>query len=307
MAKRIEILWTGGLDSTFMLCLLAREHDAVIQPYYLEIERSVQKDEHYALRHLYDRIKAKGDLKATILSVKHVKQKYFMPSDDVTESYRKFAGEPYTLGDQQRYLAEFAKNHKGLCWGQEPYFENPGHITRLLLEKGKLKVAEDGFGSYLDKSDSDPDVYRLFGNLRCPIYGYSNPAMWKKICEWGYEDVFRYIRFCYFPIDGKPCGFCHKCDEKIRQDMGFLFTDAALKRNKVYRSLKGKDNQENIIFISKWGVRLEDLFWMYVSPVYREYKYKFFLKRGTGEQFLKKLTDTISLYASYFDSLLEKA
>lgn len=88
--------------------------------------------------------------------------------------------------------------------------------------------------------------------------------------------------------------------------MGFLFTEAALKRNKVYRSLKGKDNQENIIFISKWGVRLEDLFWMHVSPVYREYKYKFYLKQGRGEQFLKNLTDTISLYASYFDGLLEK-
>lgn len=301
--KRIEILWTGGLDSTFMLCLLARKYNAEIQPYYLEIERSVRKDEHYALRHIYDRLKDKKDLKATILPVRFVKQKHFMPSDEVTASYRKFAGEPYTLGDQQRYLAEFAKNHKGICWGQEPFFENTGHITRLLKEKGKLKVDADGT-SYLDESDSDPDAYRLFGNLRCPIYGYSNPAMWEKIREWGYEDVFEHMRFCYHPIDGRPCGICHKCNEKIRQEMTFLFSEEALKRYRVYETLKRKNGLKPSVVIQNKVFGFDELFWMYVSSNYKAFRFEFFSRSGSGKSFFEDVDATLSFYASYFDGLL---
>ncbi len=306
--KKIEILWTGGFDSTFMLCLLARTKSAVIQPYYLDIKRSIQKDEHRAIREIMKVLRKKKDLKAKILPVKFVKQEYFVPFDDVVKALEKYAGKPYVVGGQQRFIAEFSKTHKGICWGHERYLDKPGHITQLFLDKANWKFTEDGVG-YFTKEDCDPDVFTLFGNLTCPVASYSEPMMWEKIQEWGYEDVFEHICFCYYPIDGKPCGSCLPCNLKLTYKMDFLFAEEALNRHRIYQDLlKIKENL---------GVRnpldMATCFNLYVNPLFK----KDYLEKLERKSFIfennvlieiskEDVERNIDLYKDYFDSLLKK-
>ena len=297
--KRIELLWSGGWDSTFMLCKLAWENEAKIQPYYLDIDRPGRKEEHRAMRQIMAVLRTKKDLKGKILPVKIIPQKYYVPSEDVEQAWRKYNGEPYKVGGQYRHIAQFAKQHTGICWGQERYLETPGHMTLLLLDKGGMHFTEDGIG-YFVKEEADPDVYTLFGNLVCPIARYSEPMMWDVIRERGYKDVFEHIHFCYYPIDGKPCGMCFPCQTKLKQQMDFLFSDEALACGRVMQMLECLPHKEG-----KGISDLPELFMMYKNPGYRRDKVIGECKED--DPVLMLIRKKIETYRAYFDGLLHVA
>lgn len=76
---RIEVLFSGGFDSTFMLCLLARTKNVTIRPYYLDIRRHIRNEERRAVRNILAALHKKQDLKAKILPVKIVNPDFFVP------------------------------------------------------------------------------------------------------------------------------------------------------------------------------------------------------------------------------------
>lgn len=305
---RIEVLFSGGFDSTFMLCLLARTKNVTIQPYYLDIRRHIRNEERRAVRNILAALQKKQDLKAKILPVKIVNPDFFVPSCDVEQAWRKFKDKPYVIGGQQRYLAEFAKVHPGICWGQERYLETPGHMTRLLLDKGNWKFTDDGVG-YFTKEDCDPDVFLLFGNLTAPVAKYSEPMMWDKVKEWGYEDVFRHIRFCYYLMDGKPCGMCLPCQVKLKQRMDFLFTKDAILRGNVMRDLLANENVVQCSMDFDFGKRkkfftVSELFMMYQNPAFKKDTIRGVV--GKDDFLLLEVQNMIDSYIDYFDGLLNK-
>ena len=305
---KIEILFSGGFDSTFMLCLLARTKTIPIQPYYLDIKRHIRNDERRAIKNIINVLQKKTDLKAKILPVKFIDQKYFVPSDDVQQAWEKYKDLPYEIGGQQRYLAEFSKIHHGICWGQERYLETPGHMTRLLMDKGNWKFTNDGVG-YFTKEDCDPDVFLLFGNLIAPVAKYSEPMMWSKIKEWGYEDVFKHIRFCYYPVDGKPCGMCLPCQVKLKQKMDFLFTKESIQNGKVMRDLLDMEKlMQKSLYMSNFQksclFKISELFMMYRNSVVKQNFIRGIV--GNDDTLLLKVESIICSYTNYFDSLLNK-
>lgn len=310
MNNKVEVLWSGGFDSTFMLCFLARNTKSLVQPYYLDIDRSIRRDERSSLSVLQKVMRRFPELN-NIRSVKIVPQKFFVPGNDVVSAWNKYSGEPYKIGGQQKFISEFSKKHIGIAWGQERYFDTPGHMTRLLLEKGNWKFTSDGVG-YFDKDVCDKDVFVLFGNLVCPIAKFSERMMWEKIIEWGYRDIFRHIKFCYYPIDGKPCGMCIPCQVKMRQKMDFLFDGNAVRRYEVYNHLKQNDRccldsvDKKDIALDVGNILLSDLFFMYFSPLYLK---SWETRLGGKDNFLYrsfclKVKKLISLYEDYFNQLL---
>jgi len=311
MKNRIEVLWTGGWDSTFMLCLLAKTKNVDIQPYYIDIERQIRKEEKKAIQTIYKILKKKKDLKGNILPCKFVPVKYTKPDEDVLNSFFKFRGKPYEIGGQYKYIAQFAKTHPGICWGQERYLETPGHMTRLLQDKGSWKFDSDGVG-YFIKEDCDPDVFNLFGNLRCPIAKYSEPMMWEKIKEWGYEDVFQNIRFCYYPIDGKPCGMCYYCETKRKQKMDFLFSKEALILGDAIQEIKSQAKSLAVGNNDPFNKPLDYYFMFYKNPTFREDCLKNIVGDDESDDFVqiikeKEFDSKVSLYRNYFDKAIKKA
>ena len=292
--NRLEVLWSGGYDSTFMLCLLAKTKNVTIQPYYLDIHRYIRNEEKRAIKEIFAILKRKKDLKAKILPVKIVKEEYTQPSPDIVQAWKKYNGEPYKIGGQQVRIAEFSKTHHGICWGQERYLETPGHMTRLLIEKGNWKFTEDGVG-YFDKEDCDADVYTLFGHLIAPVAKFNEQMMWEKIQEWGYEDVFEHIRFCYYPKDGKPCGMCLPCQVKMKKKMNFLFNEEALENGRIMQKVLEKDNKRGGDLFMK-----SELFMMYKNPVFKENE---IARRFNGNSyFMREAEKEIALYKNEFDA-----
>ena len=305
--NKIEVLWSGGWDSTFMLCYLAKTFpNAIIQPYYLNIDRPIQKQELQSIRKIFKLLKTKKDLKAKILSPKIVEQKFLSPDKDVCSSYSKLCVKPYNVGGQYKFIAQFAKSHPGICWGQERYFETPGHLTSLFHDKGNIKFDIHQIG-YFVKEDCDNDVFTIFGNLSCPIMHFSELMMLEKIKEWHYEDIFKLISFCYFPIDNEPCGICYYCETKHKQNMTMLFSDKALARKKVYDFL-----QLNSISLFPNDSFLKDFtiakaFHLYQSDTYKKSYLSSFKEIEILTSVESKINNIILLYKDYFDNLFIKA
>lgn len=225
--RKIEILWSGGWDSTFMLLKLAREYD-VIQPYYILFNRSNQEYEINAIHNVLNKIAGHKEITCHILPVIYVRKEDIVEPLWLRLCWEKYKDKPYSVAPQYLTLAAFAMNHKGIAIGQERYYEIPGHMTRLMYEKGHMLFTKDGVG-YFDSRRSNKEVFALFGNAIYPVSLYSELMMKDKVIEWCCQDIMKDAWFCYYPINGKPCGLCGPCRVKIKQCMDFLFSSENLK------------------------------------------------------------------------------
>ena len=232
-----ELLWTGGWDSTFRLCQLAREADAVVQPYYLKMPRPGWEEEIKTIPLLWEMLQKHPKRRATILPVNYVERDDLPIPPDIEDAWQQFRMPPYELGGQYRRIAVFARSHPGVELGQERYYKKLGHLRKLLLEKGHMKLTKDQVGYFTEK-DCDPYVWLLFGNLRLPICELHEPQMAKLIHRWGFEDVMDHVWFCYTPVDGQPCGLCLPCLTKHKNGMYRLLNGPAIQRAAVYRQLE---------------------------------------------------------------------
>ena len=293
--EKIEVLWSGGFDSTFMLILLAKNFNGEIQPYYLNSNRHLKEFEINAIKKIYKMLKDKTDLKAKILPVKFVQEKFFIPSADVVQAFNRLLTYYPNFGKQQQILAEFSKKHKGIYCGQRTYSNVMGGSRLLMFKFGNIKIDSNKVGYFLE-SDCNPDVFLLYGNMKHPLITYTEKDMLSTIKSWKYEDVFQHINFCYFPIDGKPCGMCFPCSVKLKQNNTYLFDDNGFRRYKVYNQLKN----ENLLVGS---IAIHEIFACCYSSVFKKHFIESFDKKS---QFvIEKFIDSkICFYKEYFDSLL---
>jgi len=243
-----HILWSGGWDSTFMLCKMAREQNISIQPHYMILKDSkitfIELKRMYIIRKL---LKEKTDIKAEILKpIVHKAQSYNEIDEKILKSFSNLIRQ-YRLGAQYLYFTYIANKFPGIALGQENYYRKPGKMNIIIREKGNIQFSEDGVG-YLPKN-IDSDIYCILGNYTFPIFQLSEMQMLEMVKEWGYEDIMKYIWFCYEPLDNQPCGICYTCCGKMSANMFNLFPDKALLRYMIYKELEQKDKKLSKDFV----------------------------------------------------------
>lgn len=241
--KRIELLWTGGFDSSFRLLELSRM-DVEVQPYYIVHRERITKDrEALARKKVLEFIASREETKAHILPVKEVRYEDIPYDEEIAVAYKSVCRE-FPLGGQYEWLSMFAAVHKGIELGHEKFWSmspKPGRLTKYLLDSGSMKFDSDGVG-YLDESVCKRNVYRLYGNYRFPIALKDETTMVNILQQWGYEEIIHSLWFCFHPRDGKPCGVCAACSSKMRNGMQNLLPKEAWNRYAVYQGLLKKDS-----------------------------------------------------------------
>lgn len=103
-----NILWTGGLDSTFRICELSR-CACYIQPYYIDGQRKSAVYEKKAMSRI---VKLLRDDKKTISQVADpIIVNEQIPVDPTIESAWKDFSEKYNLGTQYMSLASYSQTN----------------------------------------------------------------------------------------------------------------------------------------------------------------------------------------------------
>lgn len=277
--KHVNILWTGGWDSTFRLCQLSRMDGIEVQPVYFYKEgtsdRTNWKKEMQAQDTLLPLLRQKEATKARILDPIRLTEKDLPQSKDFDKAFEKWKSSPLMPG-QLHFLGKLPLLFPKL----EYCIEGPTLKRRqqgFKLGKTQVFLEEHGFRFHfrpdgyadMDTSQADPELKFLWGGFTFPILGITEMAMVPIIRSWGYEDLFKHTWTCDYGGE-EPCGVCHNCETKWASGMLNFFPPSAIRNHKIKRYLEKNDiDQATRDFLLIGPTSITYLFTDYVSNGYQ--------------------------------------
>jgi len=213
----VNMLWTGGWDSTFCLLQFVLEEKKVVQPYYLiDPTRQSLRQEIKAMRDIKDRIyKDFPDSKEKILPIRFREIKDLQPDETLTLAF-KAINEFRQLATQYLWFAWFCK---GECIDDmELSTERLENETNACLFRYFLTQIGDTSEFRVADEFIEKPFGILFKSFRFPIFGYSKLDMKEKAEKLGWLDIMKMTWFCHYPVhDRFPCGYCTPCTQVIEE------------------------------------------------------------------------------------------
>lgn len=226
--NKINLLWTGGLDSTFRLVELAHQN-IEIQPYYIiDEERSSRANEEAAMNKILNLLRQKSFTKAIINDVRYISMDSVKEDTGITNAYN-FFHQFNKMGSQYDFLARFAdQNNLVLEVGLEG--SERSKASQVLKKFGSLNLHSynnlndpkntswDSFYA-IDKNEAHPFSKKVFGNLRFPahLFNIEKIEEAKILNEWQCKDILMTTWFCHKPVLGYPCGRCNPCKDALNE------------------------------------------------------------------------------------------
>ena len=253
----INILLTGGLDSSYSIMYFSK-FPVEIHPYYLKDHRKSEEYEIRAAKNIIEDIRKNKDTKAKVLDLETYPTYMIKPDRKISSAYRymfRHAG----FGKQYDFIARFAKQ-KGIKDFVVSLVYSPsgrGNMT-VRRSKGLIRSDIDGMELYrLSKEKTEPHLYTIFKNCMFPVsFMRTKKQEIEEMKKLGFSSSIEKTWFCYWPIDGKPCGICNPCKDAIKEGMEWRFTKAALERNR-------RDKK-----VSPWKHQLRDYYLTITDKLY---------------------------------------
>ena len=232
--KIVNILWSGGWDSTFRAVSLA-DKEVANQPYYLCDNRQSEEIELNTIHTIQKDLLHHSTTKCTFLPIILYPVKDIAPDRDITRDYHKVLKTDF-FGSQYDWLARFAKTIDNL----ELSIHQDDTAYVVIQKYGKLISHNDPvIGQYytIDPEASSPEVNRLFGNFRFPMLEMSKLDMKEWAERNGYTEIMYKTWFCHKPRNGKSCGTCNPCIYTIEEGLGERLDDEALRRYRINKRM----------------------------------------------------------------------
>ena len=227
MKKTVEVLWTGGYDSSFRIAQLSRR-DVVIRPYYSSGGRQSEARELEAIETISGMLRANPQTRCELLPLEYVPKSACKLDPEVSAAFHRLR-QREVLGTQYERLGAFALEHHGI----EMSIHKHGRIVDLIDKYGAfIRISDEAIGDYyvIDPEKTDRDLTTVFGNCHFPLVDYAKLDMKEEYARLGLNDVMAETWFCHTPIHGRPCGICTPCVCAIQEGMGARFTKTALIR-----------------------------------------------------------------------------
>ena len=231
----VNLLWTGGWDSTFRLLQLVIEKEATVLPIYIiHTARASTTTEIQTI----DKIKKLTNelfpqtvgriLPITFFSFHDIK---LYP--EITEKYTVLRQRSH-LGSQYDWLTRFAKQHNINDLELSIHIDDKAH--RFIKDVVEKRVDQNGETYKLASGIENSDPLSLFKPYKFPLLEWSKVKMKEYALEKGTLEIMNMTWFCYKPRNGKPCGLCNPCRYSIEEGMEYRFSSKALLRYQVNRN-----------------------------------------------------------------------
>jgi hypothetical protein len=209
--NQINLLWSGGWDSTYRLLYLLVVKHSVVQPYYvIDHRRSSVPNELSAMekiRHLF--IETYPEKKRLLLPTIVTEKKHIRQNKDITHKFYGVANASrISLGPQVEWLALFA-DEKGLfdlevCHEKKP---SPSAFDKLILPEIQGKGHECRLKNHL--SNKDLSIFKYF---RFPTLHLTKRDMEQLAEKYHFSHMMKMTWFCHKPVKNTiPCGRCSPC------------------------------------------------------------------------------------------------
>lgn len=205
--EALDILWTGGWDSTFRVLQATLVEGHPVKPYYLiDVERDSTLQELRAIARIRKEANARCGAER-IQPVTYASRADLKPDPTVARLYRSLT-ERMHAGAQYEWLAQFAR-------------AQDLHALELAIEKYPPEMASDlykllqantsGHGHACAVTSYPVEALRLFDRYRFPVLHLTKDDMEQVARQEGFDDVMDHTWSCHQPVLGQPCGKCRPC------------------------------------------------------------------------------------------------
>ncbi len=222
----VNLLWTGGWDSSFRLLQLLLIHNRTVQPHYIIDPHRRSTGVELETMHRIKRalFSSHPETKRLLLPTKLKDRFDIQPMPDVTEAYvsvceRMRISKGGYLGHQYdwltRYCAEQEVNAMELCIELEsrPYKALAAYVENSGSEEEPVWRVNSKF--------SDSDEYKLFQYFVFPLFQLSKQEMEHRAKRYSFDELMYITCFCHEPrADNSPCGVCNPCISAIKEGFG---------------------------------------------------------------------------------------
>lgn len=222
--SHVNLLWTGGWDSTFQLLQLLLIHKCEVTPYYtIHEERPSTGKE----------LKVMNQIKAVLMDkypfVKDLlnQTQYYgvgdIPSnEEISSAYNEILKKCH-VGIQYEWLARFCQDQgiKEMQLSIQDHIKiNPDQFNvRPMLLKKKI-AGQDNF--IIDPKFSDTYEYKIFKHFSFPLMRLTKLKMNEAVNKKGWREIMDMTWFCHTPTRSeKACGICLPCVIAIDESFGW--------------------------------------------------------------------------------------
>lgn len=238
----VNVLWTGGFDSSFRMIQLSKQN-VRIQPYYLSDNRLSEENELKAIRDITLDILKNKDTKCEILPLKIYPVSELKENEEITSAYNRLH-QQVGIGSQFEWLPRFAEQY--LIDGLELSIEKSDTaLVRILFNQQgvDMKLHNDNGIQYYQVTgvDRSSDVFKVFGRYHFPVWEMTKLDMLAEYKSLGFESTVKKTWFCHKPIRNKPCGYCNPCNTTISSGMAFRLPKVSRLRS-LYRPIYIRKN-----------------------------------------------------------------
>jgi hypothetical protein len=223
-AGSVDILCTGGGDSSFRGLSLALTEKATVQPHYIiDLGRLSSLRELQAINDIRQCLarfdsQASQRIKPTILtSINDIP-----PDQAITQSYRRLKSRAH-LGSQYDWLARYAQFRNLTTLELSVHIDDKAYF----FLQGQVTPAASGHWALKRSGDSQEDDLHIFANYRFPVLMLTKEQMRQRAMEQGFIALLEKSWFCFTPRAGQPCGLCNPCRYSIEEGMSYRLPRAS--------------------------------------------------------------------------------
>jgi len=244
----VDLLWTGGWDSSYRLLSLLLDLRLPVQPIYLYDDKRVSAPvEVQTMQRLRERLAEEHPhTRELMLPTRIDRVPATRPRDDIEQAFDA-AMRTYRIGDQYAFLSRWCRD-QGLH-DVELSIEWFTHGTSTVLRPFVSPVrSRHGFDTFRLRADAPEQFRLLFGAFTFPLFVTSKPQMRELAVANGWSSVLDETWFCHRPTrDLRPCGFCNPCQYALEQGFGARIPRSRRALSRLYHAtlmpLRGRARQ----------------------------------------------------------------
>ena len=244
--RRINILWTGGLDSTYRIVELSRR-ECIVQPYYIVGKRKSLQQELRAMDKIVHLLRKDNKTRATLSDLILIEEKDIAKDNQIFDSWMYLFPGKGTRSLQYYWLAKYAA-HNNLMMEMGLQFSPNGTIVKAVDESLLIPHPDADYDVLMiDKTRADQDVINLFGHFYFPksLYHKTKKEEIEELYAMGYKNVVKHTWSCLKPVWGFPCGHCLPCRSFEKEGVKIPITGKILYNIKNMFKKKDKKKKES--------------------------------------------------------------
>jgi 7-cyano-7-deazaguanine synthase in queuosine biosynthesis len=215
----VNLLWTGGWDSTFRLLQLLLLHRVAVAPHYLEDPtRASTQIELETMARIAGHLRAEYPHTGELLQPLRIASVANVAEDAEIDGALQKIRERVFIGSQYSWLPAYCK-HSAI--GDMELGVHVDDKVQALLRPFAMEFDHPGgFRSIrVDPRQAGSAEFTLFRYFSFPLFRIDKVGIDRQAEAAGWSAIMDMTWFCHSPARGRPCGICAPCVYTIEEGL----------------------------------------------------------------------------------------